>query len=53
MLTKTGAYLQSFQKWKVLPIRQDNELFKIGSAFERKLNLIFRNKLKLYFSELL
>ncbi len=47
LMTKSGAFMQSFSKWKSLPEPKDSKLFKLGTAFERRLNFIFHNCLKL------
>jgi alanyl-tRNA synthetase len=47
MNTQAGAFVDSFNKWKALPERKDTEAFKKGSKFERSLNFLFSNNLKL------
>jgi hypothetical protein len=38
LATKAGGYVNSFAKWKALPERKDNELYKLGNAFEKHLS---------------
>lgn len=51
-LSKTGQYIDSFRKWKTIPLQKDNALLKLGAAFERKLNKLIHNGLKSSFDPL-
>lgn len=44
--TKAGGVINSFQKWKNLPIPKDNEALKKGRKFERSLESIIHHGLK-------
>ena len=44
--TRSGAFIGSFNKWKQLPERKDNELYKLGNAFEKNLSKLIQNNLK-------
>ncbi len=46
MHTSAGGFIDSFNKWKAVPERKDNEAFKKGSKFEKNLGLLIRNALK-------
>jgi len=48
MGTTAGGFMDSFNKWKALPEPKDTDAFKKGSKFEKKLNILINNKLKLY-----
>ena len=50
--TKAGGVINSFQKWKNLPIPKDNEALKKGRKFERSLEDILHHNLKASFDPL-
>jgi hypothetical protein len=52
MSTKAGAFINSFNNWKSIPERKDNELFKKANAFERKLLRLILNTNRLSFEPL-
>ncbi|KAM3141229.1 hypothetical protein pb186bvf_006614 [Paramecium bursaria] len=47
--TKAGGIINSFNKWKNLPIPKDNEAMKLGRKFERGLERFFQQILKASF----
>ena len=44
--TKAGGIINSFNKWKGLPIPKDNEALKKGRKFERALEVLLQANLK-------
>ena len=49
MATSTGAFIDSFTKWKALPEPKNLDSFRKGSRFEKSLSHLLHNKLKMYF----
>ena len=52
MSTKSGTFLSSFDKWKTIPDRTDNQQYKLASKFERNLARLIQNNLKSSFDPL-
>ena len=50
--TKSGAFINSFNMWKNIPVRKDNEKYKLASAFERHLLKLVLNNYKMSFDPL-
>lgn len=52
MSTTAGAFIDSFNKWKALPEPKNIDELRKAAKFEKNLNILIHDKLKLTFDPL-